>query len=92
MAVESFLKHPKADRSSVTEEFTMDLDEQKTLDRIRHHIANPPATSRVMTITPSICPALLEYNVSNRPKKDKKIAEYANYMMAGEWMLTRRHD
>ena len=66
----------------------MDLDEQKTLDRIRTYIANPPENSKVMTITPGICAALLEYNNNNRPKKPKKIAEYANYMTAGEWMLT----
>jgi hypothetical protein len=65
-----------------------DSDEQKTLDRIRHYIVTPPENSRVMTVTPTICPMLLEYNISNRPKKDKKILEYANYTMAGEWMLT----
>jgi hypothetical protein len=41
-----------------------------------------------MTITPKICLELLKYNENNRPQKPKKIAEYENYMMAGEWMLT----
>jgi hypothetical protein len=69
-------------------DYNIDFDEQKTLDRILHYIEHPPENSRVMAITPKICPELLKYNESNRPQKSKKIAEYQKYMMAGEWMLT----
>lgn len=79
---------PEAIYPSTAEEHTIDLDEQKTLDRIRHYIVHPPVNSRVMTITPKICHELLKYNKDNRSPKPKKIVEYANYMMAKEWMLT----
>ena len=83
----SLLLH-EADQPITVEECITDLDEQKTLDRIRHYIGHPPENSRMMTITSKICPELLKYNRNNRPEKPKKIAEYANYMMADEWMLT----
>ena len=88
MPSESSTMPPIASEMAAVEDHNINYDEQKTLDRIRHYIEQPPENSRVMTITPKICAELLVYNQNNRPEKPKKIAEYANYMMGGKWMLT----
>jgi len=64
-------------------------DEQKTLERIRRCIDNPPENSKAFTITPTVAQALLrDYNFENRPKKPKAIARYAEDMAAKRWSLT----
>jgi hypothetical protein len=65
-----------------------ELDEQKTLDRIKRYIDHPPEYSRIFTVTPTIALDLLEFNLGNRPKKPGKIAKYAGSMSEGNWMLT----
>jgi hypothetical protein len=66
-----------------------ETDQEKTLDRIRRYIANPPENSKVFTITPVTAETLLrEYNFDNRPKKPKAIARYADDMSARRWSLT----
>jgi hypothetical protein len=65
------------------------VDEQKTLERIRRCIDNPPENSKVFTIIPTIARALLrDYNFENRPKKPKAIARYADDMAAQRWSVT----
>jgi hypothetical protein len=65
------------------------VDEQKTLERIRRCIDNPPENSKVFTITPMVAQALLrDYDFENRPKKPKAIARYADDMAARRWSLT----
>lgn len=66
-----------------------ELDEEKTLERILKYIDSPPEQSRVFTITPMIAARLLkDFNIDNRPKKPRKIAEYADAMSAAVWLLT----
>ena len=65
------------------------IDQEKTLERIRRYIEQPPENSRVFVITPMIAETILrEYNHGNRPKKPKKIAEFAADMGAQRWALT----
>jgi hypothetical protein len=67
----------------------LDLDEQKTLARIRHYISHPPVQSRVFTLTPMICETLVnDYNQGNRPDKPRNIARYSDDMAADNWPLT----
>jgi hypothetical protein len=49
------------------------IDQEKTLERIRRYIEQPPENSRVFVITPMIAETILrEYNIDNRPKKPEK--------------------
>jgi len=42
----------------------------------------------VETITPALAAAYLERNTGNRPKKERHIAQIADAMKRGQWMLT----
>jgi hypothetical protein len=79
----------KAKVTPVAIEREADLDEQKTLDRIKHYIDQPPVNSRVFRFTPMIAETVLrDFNKKNRPKKPRQIALYAADMAAGMWPLT----
>lgn len=68
---------------------TMDLTPTASLRKIDTCIANPPATSVVLTIHPENAKHILEtYNKGNRSKKPIKIKQYAQALLAGEWELT----
>lgn len=56
---------------------------------IRDLIANPPASSVYMQITPEIAAEMLERNDRNRPASAKVARGYAQEMAAGKWRYTR---
>jgi len=59
------------------------------MQQIEYYIANPPNTSVVLTITPTLAVEIInKYNVSNRSPKPVKISEYIVDMKINEWMLT----
>jgi hypothetical protein len=61
----------------------------RTIAQIEEWIANPPTTSRIVTISPAVALHLLQtYNDENRTKKPGKIEEYRGYMSQNLWMVT----
>jgi len=52
-------------------------------------VANPPAQSITLEITPGIAEAMLGYNTRNRPVRAGTVALYARQMASGDWHYTR---
>jgi hypothetical protein len=70
-------------------ERTVDLDEGRSMERLRRYIDNPPENSRIFTITPGMAAIILrERNHGNRPKKPMSILKYARHMSQHTWALT----
>lgn len=59
------------------------------LDEIERYIANPPATSVLMELSPDVAKALLEkYNTENRGLKPHKIRPLVGDLRDGAWLVT----
>lgn len=59
------------------------------LAEIEGHLANPPATSRIIEIDPTSAVAILkDRNQGNRPPKPNKVQQFAADMANGRWGLT----
>jgi len=66
-----------------------DLDVHTQVDNLKSLVKNPPQNSRVVEFSPDLAAYILEnLNVGNRPKKSKKIAQYATDMKDDKWTLT----
>lgn len=66
-----------------------DLDVETQVENLKSLVNNPPQNSRVVEFSPELASFILEnLNVGNRPKKNKKIAQYASDMQNNNWTLT----
>jgi len=61
----------------------------KSQSMLNQLIANPPSQSRVVEFTPALAEYVLSnLNLHNRPRKTKKIVQYAKDMAEDKWLLT----
>jgi hypothetical protein len=78
-----------ADLKTARRAAKQNADEAFVERSIKHLMQEPHGPSVIMTFTPGAAKMILEQlNSNNRPRKSVKVAEFANYMTAGNWKLT----
>lgn len=66
-----------------------DLNIHDQVDNLKSLVKNPPQNSRVVEFSPELAAYILEnLNLGNRPKKSRKIGQYATDMSSDNWTLT----